>query len=106
MDVSGSMNEHMKDLAKRFFMLLYLFLQRRYEAVDVVFIRHTDEAKEVDEDTFFTSRKPAEPWYRARWNGQTGSSPSATRSTVGTFISPRPPTATICHPTAPAYLPR
>ncbi len=57
MDVSGSMNEHMKDLAKRFFMLLYLFLQRRYEAVDVVFIRHTHEAKEVDEDTFFTSRE-------------------------------------------------
>jgi len=57
MDVSGSMNEHMKDLAKRFFMLLYLFLQRRYEAVDVIFIRHTHEAKEVDEDTFFTSRE-------------------------------------------------
>ncbi|PKU24543.1 YeaH/YhbH family protein [Telmatospirillum siberiense] len=57
MDVSGSMNEHMKDLAKRFFMLLYLFLQRRYEAVDIVFIRHTHEAKEVDEDTFFTSRE-------------------------------------------------
>ena len=57
MDVSGSMNEHMKDLAKRFFMLLYLFLQRRYEAVEVVFIRHTHEAKEVDEDTFFTSRE-------------------------------------------------
>lgn len=57
MDVSGSMNEHMKDLAKRFFMLLYLFLQRRYESVDIVFIRHTHEAKEVDEDTFFTSRE-------------------------------------------------
>jgi hypothetical protein len=57
MDVSGSMNEHMKDLAKRFFMLLYLFLQRRYQAVDVVFIRHTHEAKEVDEETFFRSRE-------------------------------------------------
>ena len=56
MDVSGSMNEHMKDLAKRFFMLLYLFLQRRYEAVEIVFIRHTHEAQEVDEDTFFGSR--------------------------------------------------
>ncbi|MDR3437931.1 YeaH/YhbH family protein [Telmatospirillum sp.] len=55
MDVSGSMNEHMKDLAKRFFMLLYLFLQRRYEAVEVVFIRHTHEAREVDEETFFGS---------------------------------------------------
>ena len=41
MDVSGSMTEHMKDLAKRFFMLLYLFLSRRYRHVDIVFIRHT-----------------------------------------------------------------
>ncbi len=55
MDVSGSMTEHMKDLAKRFFMLLYLFLTRRYQHVDIVFIRHTHEAKEVDEDTFFYS---------------------------------------------------
>jgi len=53
MDVSASMTEHMKDLAKRFFMLLYVFLKRRYKKVDVVFIRHTDEAKEVDEQTFF-----------------------------------------------------
>ncbi len=55
MDVSGSMTEHMKDLAKRFFMLLYLFLTRRYHHVDIVFIRHTHEAREVDEDTFFYS---------------------------------------------------
>jgi uncharacterized protein len=57
MDVSGSMNEHMKDLAKRFYSLLYLFLKRRYEHVDVVFIRHTHEAQEVDEQTFFYSRE-------------------------------------------------
>ncbi|CAK0741244.1 putative DUF444 domain-containing protein YeaH [uncultured Gammaproteobacteria bacterium] len=57
MDVSGSMTEPMKDLSKRFFMLLYLFLRRRYLAVDVVFIRHTHEAKEVDEETFFHSRE-------------------------------------------------
>jgi len=57
MDVSGSMNEHMKDLAKRFYSLLYLFLNRRYEHVDVVFIRHTHEASEVDEQTFFYSRE-------------------------------------------------
>jgi uncharacterized sporulation protein YeaH/YhbH (DUF444 family) len=55
MDVSGSMTEHMKDLAKRFYVLLYLFLRRRYQAVDIVFIRHTHEAKEVDEQTFFYS---------------------------------------------------
>ncbi len=55
MDVSGSMTEHMKDLAKRFFMLLHVFLTRRYRHVEVVFIRHTHEAREVDEETFFRS---------------------------------------------------
>jgi uncharacterized sporulation protein YeaH/YhbH (DUF444 family) len=55
MDVSGSMTEHMKDLAKRFYSLLYIFLRRRYKHVDVVFIRHTHVAAEVDEDTFFHS---------------------------------------------------
>src|SRR5664279_3218634 len=55
MDVSGSMSEHMKDLAKRFYMLLYIFLKRRYKNVEVVFIRHTHQASEVDEDTFFNS---------------------------------------------------
>lgn len=57
MDVSGSMTEHMKDLAKRFFMLLHLFLERKYEKVAVVFIRHTEKAQEVDEDTFFRGRE-------------------------------------------------
>ncbi len=57
MDVSGSMDEHLKDLAKRFYSLLYLFLSRRYRYVEVVFIRHTHEAKEVDEETFFNSRE-------------------------------------------------
>ncbi|MGE3708148.1 MAG: YeaH/YhbH family protein [Hyphomicrobiaceae bacterium] len=53
MDVSASMTESLKDLAKRFFMLLHLFLSRHYAEVDVVFIRHTTEAQEVDEETFF-----------------------------------------------------
>lgn len=53
MDVSASMDEEKKDLAKRFFSLLYLFLTRKYGQVDLVFIRHTDDAEEVDEDTFF-----------------------------------------------------
>jgi uncharacterized sporulation protein YeaH/YhbH (DUF444 family) len=57
MDVSGSMTEHMKHLAKRFFMLLHLFLTKRYEHVDIVFIRHTSTAQEVDEETFFYSRE-------------------------------------------------
>ena len=57
MDVSGSMTEGMKDLAKRFYLLLHLFLKRRYKHVEVVFIRHTHEAAEVDEETFFNSRE-------------------------------------------------
>lgn len=55
MDVSASMGEREKDLAKRFFMLLHLFLNRRYEKTDIVFIRHTHDASEVDEETFFYS---------------------------------------------------
>jgi uncharacterized sporulation protein YeaH/YhbH (DUF444 family) len=57
MDVSGSMTEDMKELAKRFFLLLHIFLNRKYEHVDLVFIRHTSEASEVDEETFFNSRE-------------------------------------------------
>lgn len=57
MDVSGSMNQSMKDMAKRFFLLLYLFLKRNYKKIDVVFIRHHTSAKEVDEQEFFYSRE-------------------------------------------------
>ncbi len=57
MDVSASMDESKKDLAKRFFTLLYWFLRRKYEQVEVVFIRHTDDAEEVDEQTFFYDTK-------------------------------------------------
>ncbi|WP_395687038.1 YeaH/YhbH family protein [Caenimonas koreensis] len=53
MDVSGSMDEARKDLAKRFFILLYLFLTRHYQQTDVVFIRHHTQAAEVTEDEFF-----------------------------------------------------
>jgi uncharacterized sporulation protein YeaH/YhbH (DUF444 family) len=55
MDVSGSMDEARKDLAKRFFILLYLFLTRHYEKVELVFIRHHTQAAEVDEQNFFHS---------------------------------------------------
>ncbi|TBU92190.1 YeaH/YhbH family protein [Stutzerimonas kirkiae] len=57
MDVSGSMTQATKDIAKRFFILLYLFLKRNYERIDVVFIRHHTNAKEVDEEEFFYSRE-------------------------------------------------
>ncbi|CAH2789492.1 MAG: UPF0229 protein YeaH [uncultured Caballeronia sp.] len=55
MDVSGSMDEQRKDLSKRFFILLYLFLNRNYEKIEVVFIRHHACAEEVDEEAFFHS---------------------------------------------------
>ncbi|MFT6152855.1 MAG: uncharacterized sporulation protein YeaH/YhbH (DUF444 family) [Crocinitomicaceae bacterium] len=57
MDVSGSMTQKIKDMAKRFYILLYLFLQRSYEKTEVVFIRHHTSAKEVSEEDFFYSRE-------------------------------------------------
>lgn len=57
MDVSASMDERKKDLAKRFFALLHLFLSRKYERLEIVFVRHTDDAEEVDEQRFFHDRK-------------------------------------------------
>jgi uncharacterized sporulation protein YeaH/YhbH (DUF444 family) len=57
MDISGSMDEEKKNIAKRFFTLLYLFLTRSYEHIDVVFIRHHTVAEEVDEENFFHSRE-------------------------------------------------
>lgn len=57
MDVSGSMDEAKKDIAKRFFILLYLFLKKTYEKIELVFIRHHTSAKEVDEEEFFYSRE-------------------------------------------------
>jgi len=57
MDVSGSMTQSHKDMAKRFFILLYLFLERNYQKIEVVFIRHHTSATEVDEETFFYSRE-------------------------------------------------
>ena len=57
MDVSASMGEREKDLAKRFFILLHLFLKRKYDRVEIIFIRHTHEASEVDEETFFRGRE-------------------------------------------------
>jgi uncharacterized sporulation protein YeaH/YhbH (DUF444 family) len=57
MDVSGSMDASRKELAKRFFILLYLFLTRTYKRIEIVFIRHHTTAKEVDEHEFFYSRE-------------------------------------------------
>ncbi len=57
MDISGSMDEGRKELSKRFFILLYLFLTRHYEKIDLVFIRHHTQAQEVDEENFFHARE-------------------------------------------------
>jgi uncharacterized sporulation protein YeaH/YhbH (DUF444 family) len=57
MDVSGSMDEDRKSLAKRFYLLLYLFLKKRYDKFEIVFIRHTETAELCDEDEFFYGRK-------------------------------------------------
>jgi len=57
MDVSGSMTQDVKDIAKRFYILLYLFLQKNYDQIEIVFIRHHTSAKEVSEEDFFYSRE-------------------------------------------------
>ena len=53
MDVSGSMDKNKKYLARSFYFLLYQFLRHRYENIEVVFISHSTDAKEVNEDDFF-----------------------------------------------------
>lgn len=57
MDVSGSMDQATKEMAKRFYILLYLFLSQTYKNIDVVYIRHHTQAKEVDEHEFFYSQE-------------------------------------------------
>lgn len=57
MDVSGSMDEWHKTLAKKFFSLLYLFLTKSYDKIDIVFIRHHTTAKEVTEEEFFYAKE-------------------------------------------------
>ena len=57
MDVSASMGEWEKEMAKRFFMMMLLFLHYNYERVDIVWIRHHTRAIEVDEDEFFHSHE-------------------------------------------------
>ena len=56
MDVSGSMDQATKDMAKRFYILLYQFLTRSYKDIEVVYIRHHTQAKEVDEQEFLLPR--------------------------------------------------
>jgi hypothetical protein len=53
MDTSGSMDTMKKYLARSFFFLLYRFLCTRYQNVEIVFIAHHTEAREVTEDEFF-----------------------------------------------------
>lgn len=58
MDVSGSMSPQKKYLARSFYFLVYQFLRYKYDNIEIVFISHTTEAKEVSEDEFF-SRVPS-----------------------------------------------
>jgi len=53
MDVSGSMDQTKKYLARSFYFLLYQFIRLKYSNVDVVFVAHTTTAKEVNENEFF-----------------------------------------------------
>ncbi|MGM1047876.1 hypothetical protein SAMN05661091_1272 [Paenibacillus uliginis N3/975] len=54
MDTSGSMGSFEKYCARSFFFWMTRFLRRQYEKVEIVFIAHHTEAKEVTEQDFFT----------------------------------------------------
>ena len=56
MDISGSMDEVKKTIARRWFALLYAFIKKRYNNTELVFIAHTDKAFEMSESDFFTTR--------------------------------------------------
>jgi uncharacterized protein len=53
MDTSGSMGTIKKYLARSFYFLLFQFVRQKYINVEVVFIAHHTEAKEVTEQEFF-----------------------------------------------------
>jgi hypothetical protein len=53
MDTSGSMDTMKKYLARSFFFLLYQFICTKYQNVEIVFVAHHTEAKEVTEEEFF-----------------------------------------------------
>ncbi|WP_089970897.1 sporulation protein YhbH [Lihuaxuella thermophila] len=54
MDTSGSMGIFEKYIARSFFFWMVRFLRTRYQNVEIVFIAHHTEAKEVSEEAFFT----------------------------------------------------
>jgi sporulation protein YhbH len=54
MDTSGSMDTMKKYLARSFFFLLHRFVITRYQHVEVVFIAHDAQAREVSEEDFFS----------------------------------------------------
>jgi len=53
MDTSGSMDSMKKYLARSFFFLLYQFVSSKYQNVELVFIGHHTQAREVTEEEFF-----------------------------------------------------
>ena len=99
MDVSGSMGEREKTIAKKFFILLYLFLRRKYKDIDVVFIRHHHIAEECDQETFFTKPETGGTMVSTAYaEMERVGDVSATTSPSGISIWRKPQTATI--PTA------
>ena len=53
MDTSGSMDTLKKYLARSFFFMLYQFVCTKYRNVEIAFIAHHTEGKEVTEEEFF-----------------------------------------------------
>lgn len=54
MDTSGSMGPFEKYIARSFFFWMVRFLRTKYKNVQIIFLAHHTEAKEVTEEEFFT----------------------------------------------------
>ncbi len=87
MDVSGSMDEGKKDLAKAFFTLLYLFLSRKYEHADLVFIRHTDNAEKWTSNVLLDPKSGGQLSCCPRWLLMCAILKSAIRPRPGTYAA-------------------
>lgn len=94
MDTSGSMGVFEKYIARSFFFWMVRFLRTKYEKVDIAFIAHHTDAKEVPEEVFFSKGESGERFVRRPTERRWKSSTAATRPHSTTYIRFTFPTAT------------
>lgn len=99
MDTSGSMGSFEKYCARSFFFWMTRFLRRQYEKVEIVFLAHHTEAKEVSEHDFFTRGESGERFVPRHISERLKLSIAATRLRSTIFIHFTSPMVIISPPT-------